>query len=250
MTQPPVPDVPYGGADPLPGSPPPRWLRRLVEEHGPPEDTRAGEAVLLAEPPRAVPLSYRLCALTLGPWVAFTVVLLVTAPLALWVASPLLRTLALAVGVAGLALVVGRRYARRTGILRWGRVATVVRSTSRTTSTSFTNWPMRQARGWEVTTSLFTGGGTVTDVDYTVDARPGRLRLRGLPYVDGVVLADPRRPERAMAVSQLPHSVKPRPDGQFSGWLAPVRWAWVVTSLLVEVGLVALLVWSVSDLLG
>jgi len=244
-----LPDVPYGGPGPTPGATPPRWLRRLFEEPDPPDSVPSG-AVLLAEPPRAVPLPYRLAALGLGGWELFAVVLAVLAPMALWITSPALRTVALLVGTPLLLWTRQRRYARMVGILRWGRVATVTTSTSRPSSSSFTNWPMRQAHGWDVTSVLFTGKGTTTDVAYTVDSRPGQLTVRGLPYADGVILADPRHPGRAMVVSQFPHSVKPRLDGRYVGWLAPGRWAWLVLSLALEVGLVLLTGWSVRDLVG
>jgi hypothetical protein len=242
------PQVPYGGADPAPVGTSPRWLRRLFDEPSPPGDP-GGAVVLLAEPPRSVPLAYRLAALSLGGWEAFALLMALVAPIAVWIASPLLRTLALVVGAAVLVVTRLRRYDRRVGILRWGRVATVTTTTSRSSSSSFTNWPMRQARGWDVTTVLHTGSGTTTDVSYQVDGHSGTLRVRGLPYVDGVVLADSRNPQRAMAVSQFQHSVKPGVDGQLVGWLAPGRWAWVVVSLVLEVGVVALAVLSVPAIL-
>ena len=46
-------------------------------------------------------------------------------------------------------LVVGtrvRRYVRRVGVLRWGRVATVTKTQSGTSGTTNRNVPMRQAR--------------------------------------------------------------------------------------------------------
>ncbi len=249
MTDPQVPygepEVPYGGAEPLPGGTAPRWLRRLFDEPSPPGDPGIGTAVLLAEPPRPVPLAYRLAALSLGGWEVFALLMAAVAPIALWIASPLLRTVALVLGAVVVVVTRLRRYDRRVGILRWGRVATVTGSTPRSSSSSFTNWPMREARGWDVTTVLFTGSGTTTDVSYLADGQSGTLRLRGLPYVDGVILADSRNPQRAMAVSQFPHSVKPGLDGRLVGWLAPGRWVSVVLCVLLELGLVALAALSV-----
>jgi hypothetical protein len=245
-----VPEVPYGGADPVPVGTAPRWLRRLFDEPASPEVPSTGSLPMLAEPPRPVPLAYRLAALSLGGWELFTLLMALVAPIALWIAFPLLRSLALVVGATVLVVTRLRRSSRRVGILRWGRVATVTSRSARRSSSSYTNWPMRQARGWDVTTVLHPGGGTTTDVEYTVDAQSGRLRVRGLPYADGVVLADSLRPERAMVVSQFPHSVKPGLDGQLVGWLAPGRWAWVVLSLLLELGLVALAAWTVLAAVG
>ena len=94
-----LPDVPYGGPGPTPGAAPPRWLRRLFEEPDPPDSVPSG-SVLLAEPPRAVPLPYRLAALGLGGWELFAVVLAVLAPMALWITSPaLVLSLGLEVGL-------------------------------------------------------------------------------------------------------------------------------------------------------
>jgi hypothetical protein len=244
LTDPQVPDVPYGGTTPELGRPAPGWLRHLFDEPAEPE---AGSVVLLAEPPRSVPLAHRVSALGLGPWEAFAVVLIVVAPLALWITSPQLRTVALVVGVPVLVATRLRRYARRVGVLRWGKVATVSTTTSRVSGTNFTNVPMRQASGWNVSTRLYTGGGTTTQLTYLVDGQTGSLTLRGLPYVDGVVLADPRHPGRAMVVSQFPHAVRPGLDGQLVGRLAPGRWAWLLSTLALQAGLVALAVWSVLD---
>ena len=106
---------------------------------------------------------------------------------------------------------------------------------------------MRQARGWDVTTQLYTGSSITTHISYLVDGQTGSIRIRGLPYVDGVVLADSRKPSRAMVVSQFPHSVRPGLDGRLVGRLAPGRWAWLLVSLALEAGVVVIAVRSVLD---
>ena len=65
--------------------------------------------MLLAEPPRPVPLAYRVAALGLGPWEAFALVLFVIAPMALWILQPQARTVAFVVAAL---LVVGTRVRR------------------------------------------------------------------------------------------------------------------------------------------
>jgi len=244
VTDPQVPDVPYGGTTPELGKPAPGWLRHLFDE---PTEPETGSVVLLAEPPRSVPLAHRVSALGLGPWEAFAVVLLVIAPLALWITSPQLRTVALVVGVPLLVASRLRRYALRVGILRWGRVATVTKTESGISGTTNHNVPMRQARGWDVTTQLYTGSSITTTISYLADGQTGSIRIRGLPYVDGVVLADSRKPSRAMEVSQFPHAVRPGLDGRLVGRLAPGRWAWLIATLALQAGLVALAVSSVLD---
>ena len=250
MTEPQVPHVPYGGTDPgvQAGAPPPRWLSRLFDDV--PESTPAGVRdglVLLAEPPRSVPLAHRISAFGLGPWEAFALVLFLLAPMAVWVLQPQVRTAAFVVAAL---LVVGtrvRRYVRRVGLLRWGRVATVTATESQVAGITNHNVPMRQARGWDVTTQLYTGSSITTRISYLVDGQTGSVRTRGLPYVDGVVLADSRNPSRAMVVSQFPHPVRPGLDGRLEGRLAPGRWAWLLATLVLQAGLVAIAVSSVLD---
>ncbi len=249
MTDPQVPQVPYGGTEPEIGAPPaPRWLRRFLDDDTAesPAGVRGG-LVLLAEPPRPVPLAYRLAALGLGAWEAFALLLFGLAPMALWILQAHIRTAAFVVAAL---LVVGtrvRRYVRRVGVLRWGKVATVTTAESHISSTSYTNVPLRQARGWDVTTQLHTGSSVTTRISYMVDGQAGSIRVRGLPYVDGVVLADSRKPSRAMVVSQFPHSVRPGLDGQLVGRLAPGRWAWLLLTLALQIGVVAVAVRSVLD---
>lgn len=233
MTQP--PEVPYGEPEHQMGSPLPRWLRWFADE--PP----VGEPGRLAEPPRAVPLRFRVSALALGP-VEAAVLFVVTVPfVGLWIGFPNVRAVAYAL-IGGYLLLRGYlRFRKRVGILRWGREAVVTRTDSRT-SGGFRNVPVRQAHGWVVDSRLFTGTGTTTVISHELDGRPGRLTLRGLPYVDGVVLADSRHPERGMVVSQFPHPVRPGPDGQWAGALSPGRWGWVALSLAAQLVLLALAV--------
>jgi hypothetical protein len=251
VSDPQVPHVPYGGPNPdvQAGAPPPRWLRRLFDNdavESPPAGVHDG-LVLLAEPPRSVPLAYRVAALGLSPWEAFAVVLFVLAPMALWILQPHLRAAAFLVAALLVVATRVRRYARRVGVLRWGRVATVTRTDSQIASVTNHNVPMRQARGWDVTTQLYTGSSITTHISYLVDGQTGSIRIRGMPYLDGVVLADSRQPSRAMVVSQFPHSVRPGLDGQLVGRLAPGRWAWLLVTLALQAGLVVIAVQSVLD---
>ncbi|QIG45608.1 hypothetical protein G5V58_25265 [Nocardioides anomalus] len=253
MTDPPVP---YGDpVDPDPDrddgapastEPLPRWLRPLTEE--PDGGAAPTGSVRLSGPPRRVPLAFRLAALELPFWGLFAIGLAVLAPLALWILSPVARAVALLLGVPLLLWLVARRAAYRIGLLRWGAVATVIRVTAAPDVTSSTNWPVRRASGWDVSTVLATGRGTRTTVRYRLDGRSGKVYLHGLPYTDGVVLADSRDPQRALVVSQFAHSVEPGVDGQYRGRLSVVRWLLLLLSLAVELGLTALLVWTLARL--
>ena len=196
----------------------------------------------LAAPPRPVPLAFRLAAFDWSWWGAFCLFLALVAPLALWILVPGAFAVGLLVLAALVVLLRGRRFLRRDRILRWGEVATVtgVRVVERGTyysGVTYGNARLRSAHGWTATTQWYSGPGTTTDVTYTARGQTGTLRLRGLPYVDGVVLADSRHPERAMCVSQLPYDLTPGPDGQWRGVLSVGTLVGVACALVVELSL-------------
>jgi hypothetical protein len=146
-----------------------------------------------------------------------------------------------------------RRYVRRIGVLKWGKVATVTNHDVLSSGTyyagmTYNNMRKRSASGWDMTTQWYSGPGYTNKVDFTVDGVSGTLTYRGLLYTDGVVLADPRRPSRVMTVEQFPYSVKPGPDGQFPGTLSVGRWAGIFVTLAVELSVVVLAVTAVKDI--
>ncbi|WP_205473361.1 hypothetical protein [Nocardioides sp. SYSU D00038] len=176
----------------------------------------SGEDLPLAAPPRRVPAVMHLGLFAWRGWELFTVVMVVVAPLALWIFLP--AGLPVMLGLV-LAVVVGYRWRlhrQRMRVLRWGKVATVTDVTTSPTSTSYTNVPMRQARGWRTTSRAYTGQGVRSEVAFEVEEAPGRLVLKGLPYAGGVVLADPRRTADALCISSVPFSVAPGPDGELA----------------------------------
>jgi hypothetical protein len=63
-----------------------------------------------------------------------------------------------------------------------------------------------------------------------------------------VILADSRKQDRALCVSQFPYSVKPGPDGQFTGELSAWKWGGIIATLVVEATVVYLAVASVLGL--
>lgn len=206
-----------------------------------------GTVAPLAAPPRPVPAAYRLATFDWSWTEAFVLFLVGVAPVALYVLQPWSRVPALVVCCVGVAAFRLRRWVRRTALLRWGAVATVTGADVVSVGTYYSgvtygNSRLRQADGWLATTRWYTGPGTTTDVHYTLDGTAGTLRLRGLPYVGGVVLADTRRPQRALCVSQFPYELLPGPDGRWPGTVGVGVLVGVVFALVLELTLLAVTV--------
>jgi hypothetical protein len=197
------------------------------------------ESVRLADPPRRVPFAFRLATFSWSWWETFALLMAVVAPIAVWAFLPQL----VPAGLIAAVLVIGylrlRKYVIRVGVLKWGKVATVTNAEelSRGTyysGTTYQNMRVRQAHGWDVVTSWYSGPASKTQLKYTLDGTNASLTLRGLPYAGGVVLADSRKPTRAVCVSQFPYSVKPDVDGQLVARLTPWLWGGTIATLLVE----------------
>jgi hypothetical protein len=206
----------------------------------------------LAEPPRHVPFTFRLATFDLSLWELFILFVGAAAGAFLWLTVDYAAPIALLAACAGIAVFRVRRYVRRIGMLKWGKVATVTNSdeTSRGTyysGTTYQNMFMRQAQGWDVHSRLYSGPGSVTSVSYSLDGQNGSLAVKGLAYANGVVLADSRRPSVAMVVSQFPYSVKPDESGNYVGTLSAWRWGGVIATLVVEATLVYVTVVAVLD---
>ena len=218
---------------------------------GTPGPPSAPEVVApLAEPPRHVPFSYRLATFNLVGAELFIILMGFVAPIAVWMLAPIVIPGALVAAVLGIVWFRGRIYLRRTPILKWGKVATV--SNNETLSkgtyysgTTYSNMRKRSANGWDATTSWYSGPGYTNKIDYTLDGTTAALKFRGLLYTNGVILADSRKPTRALCVSQFPYSVKPGPDGQFTGELSAWLWGGIIATLVIELTLVFVAVESV-----
>jgi hypothetical protein len=221
-------------------------LGALFGHAGPPTPPDSTSLTPLADPPRPVPAVLKLSTFAWSWWELFALLMGVTAPIALWLFVPEAFSVALVVAVVGVVWFRVRRY-RRLGLLKHGKVATVTNAEAQSVGTYYSgvtlqNMRVPQARGWKVTRAFYSGPSTTTKIDYTVDGAAGSLVLRGLPYDQGVVLADPRHPERAACVSQFPFSMEPGPDGQLTGDLSVWSWLGVIAALFMESSLVAIAV--------
>ncbi len=220
-----------------------------VAPANPPSPTSVAQ---LAEPPRSVPATWRLATFDFSWWEFFVLAMLGVAPIALWGLVPESRPIGLVVIAAGVVAFRARRYLRRIRILKWGKVATVTNSGlvdrgSYHSGTTYNNMRLRAARGWTATTQWYSGPGHTTDVSYSLDGTTATLRLKGLPYVDGVILADSRKPTRAMCVSQFPYDLTPQQGGSWSGALSSWKWLGIILTLVIETTLVTLAVLSALE---
>ena len=199
----------------------------------------------LAEPPRHVPMSYRLATFNLSVYELFILLIGFIAPIAVWMFLPIVIPGALIAAVLVIGWFRGRRYVGRIGMLKWGKVATVADNDTLDKGTyyggvTYNNMRKRTATGWNAKTIWYSGPAYKNKVDYTLDGATGSLEWRGLRYQQGVIFADSRKPSRAMEVSMFPYSVKPGPDGQFTGELSAWLWGGIMSTLVIEV------TWSTS----
>lgn len=201
----------------------------------------------LADPPRPVPLAYRVATFDWSWWEFWGLLMVLITPIALFIIYPVTFPPALVLVSACVVAFRARRYVGRIRLLKWGKVATVtghalVDKGTYYSGMTYNNMLVRSARGWTVTRQWYSGPGYTTDISYTLDGATAVLRNRGLPYVDGVVLADSRRPARAMVVHQFPYDLTPGPDGQWQGRVGAWRWLGICLTLVMETSLLTLTV--------
>jgi hypothetical protein len=183
----------------------------------------------LADPPRHVPLAFLAAAFSWRWWEAWAFFMVAVTPIALWGGIPWTGTVA---GILTLVVaIVLRLRGDRTNflLLRRGKVADRVRVRQDSTGTyysgvTYQNVRMAVAHGWQVKREWYSGPGTRSVLDYTVDGKPGTMTLHGLPYAGGVVLADPRRPSRARCVSQFPYDLGRDASGNWVGTVSTRVW--------------------------
>jgi hypothetical protein len=179
----------------------------------------------LSAAPRTVPVSFvvaevlpfRLRYL----WILFFVG---AAPIALWIARPLLF------GVVGFATVAAIYASRlratriRLELLKWGSVATVVDAERIGEMRSYSgrtwfNGYAPVARGWSVTRDRASKPDVKTRIRYSLGSYKGELMLTEREYIDGVVLADQRNPATALCVTAFPYDLVVDGSGNWVGTL-------------------------------
>jgi hypothetical protein len=205
----------------------------------------------LADPPRKVPFSFRIAAFAWSWYEGFGIFMGVIAPIALWGFFPELIPSGFISALAVIAYIRGGKAVRRLGLVKWGKVATVTNADELSRGTyysgmTYNNMWVTQAHGWDVTRRIYSGPGSKSRIDYSLDGAAGSFVLRGLPYAGGVVLAHSKRPSVALCVNQFVYDVKPDASGQLVGGLRVGTWIGIPFTLLMELGLVAGAIYSVA----
>jgi hypothetical protein len=186
----------------------------------PPVDAR------LAPPPRRIPPGFWLAELLpFRWWYVFAMFMVAVTPIVLWIQAPLAFPIAAVLTVAVIYAFQFRIARDRIALLKWGQVATVTGTQilSRATYYSGTTWrnvPLPLARGWRVERPLYSGPSTKTLIRYTVNGSAGELVVGGRQYIDGVVLADPRKPARALCVTSFRYDLD---RGEAGNWIGRIR---------------------------
>jgi hypothetical protein len=215
------------------------------------ERTWGASADSVAPAPRKVPMAFRVAELLpFRWWYVWTLLVVGVAPIAVWIQLPMAFAAVAVFTLAG--IYVAQLWGARTriGLLRWGRVASVIDidMRSRATHDNGTTWYnvyLPVAHGWTVTRQRWSGPNTKTRVRYTLDGHQGDLVVRGREYVDGVILADGRNPARARCVTAFAYDLDRDETGNWIGRLRPrlrvgmACWLVIVIGWLVLAGLAA-----------
>lgn len=196
----------------------------------------------LAGAPRRVPLPFLLAELLpFRWWYVFALFMVAIPPIIVWIMQP---ALVLPAAVLTLVLIYGiqvRGAMTRLALLKWGRVATVTGSEllSQATyygGTTYSNVVLPVARGWTVTRPLWSGPKSKTRIRFSLDGYQGNLTVGGREYIDGVVLADQRKPERALCVTSFPYDLDRDDTGNWAGRLRVRLLTGMLCWLLIMIG--------------
>jgi hypothetical protein len=180
----------------------------------------------LAPAPRRIPAAFWLAeVLPFRWWYVFALFMVAATPIALWIQWLMAFPIAAVLTVAAIYAVQFCSARNRIALLKWGQVATVTatQTLSRATYYSGTTWrsaPLPLAHGWRVQRPIYSGPSTKTLIRYTVNGSAGELVVRGREYYDGVVLADPRKPTRALCVTSFPYDLDRDESGN---WIGRIR---------------------------
>jgi hypothetical protein len=198
--------------------------------------------VRLAAAPRRVPAAFLLAELLpFRWWYLWGMFMIAVALIAIWAAVPLAFSIT---AVAALALIYAYQLygaSQRFALLKWGEVATVTGAETLTRGTYYsgTTWSnayLPVASGWTVQRPRYSGPSTKTKVSYRLGDYQGDIVVRGREYTDGVVLADPRKPHRALCVTAFAYDLVRDETGDWVGRLRPRLVVGMVVWLVVMIG--------------
>ena len=179
----------------------------------------------LATAPRKVPIGFLLAELLpFRWWYLFAMFIVAIPPIIVWIMAPALFLPAAVIVLLAIYGIQFQRARTRIALLKWGQVVTVTGAEVVSQGTyyggvTYSNVVLPVARGWTVTRSLWSGPKTKTRIRYQLDGFQGEITVGGREYVDGVVLADQRKPERALCVTSFPYDLGRDDSGNWVGRL-------------------------------
>lgn len=191
----------------------------------------------LGPAPRRVPLTYLLAqTFALSPMVlVFGIIAVVVAGgvVAAFFGTPLAVT---ALATLVLALLLALALDKIRFLARCKLAVGVTVASTASGSSSYTNWPLPVARGWEVRHESYSGHSVETTVEFLTDAGDTRsVVIKGRPYEDGVVLYDPGS-FKAYCVSQLRCAPRPDATGRWRAGLSLGVWIRLLIAGTLTVG--------------
>ena len=100
------------------------------------------------------------------------------APIAVWAFFPVVIPGVLIAAVLVIGWFRGRRYVKRIGMLKWGKVATVTNNDTLSKGTyysglTYNNMRKRMATGWDAKTIWYSGPAYKNKADYLLDGATG-----------------------------------------------------------------------------
>lgn len=183
------------------------------------------DGAALAPAPRRVPFRFLLAELLpFRWWYLFAMFIVTIPPIIVWMMAP---QFVLPAAILVLVVIYGihiRGALTRIALLKWGQAATVTGSELASQATyyggvTYYNVILPVARGWTVSRPVWSGPKTKTRVRYQLDGYRGELTVGGREYIDGVILADQRKPERALCVTSFPYDLDRDSSGNWTGRL-------------------------------
>jgi hypothetical protein len=194
----------------------------------------------LAPAPRTVPFAFKAMALPWSWWTAWALFMIAIAPIALWIIVPIAGVIVAPVTLVVILVLRLRRERTQLALLKWGEPATVTNVDVASVGTyysgvTYQNVRLAQAHGWQVSREWYSGPSTATKITYELGGTSNTLTLHGLPYDDGVILADKRKASRALCISSFAYDLDRDATGNWVGHLPPRV---VVGSILMMVLLV------------
>jgi hypothetical protein len=190
-----------------------------------PSEPSEPSGAALANAPRRVPFLFLLAELLpFRWWYLFAMFIVAIPPIIVWIMEPQLVLPAAILVLVAIYAIHTRGAFTRIALLKWGQAATVTGSELLSQATyyggvTYYNVVLPVARGWKVTRPVWSGPKTKTRVRYRLDGHQGELTVGGREYIDGVILADQRKPERALCVTSFPYDLDRDDSGNWSGRL-------------------------------